>query len=61
MVSFQTDYDTQSKENLLEDDLPPNDNFATLDTDYTLSARVQLATMLAFAYIWSLGAFVPFR
>lgn len=26
-----------------------------------LSMQIQLAAMLSFAYIWSLGGFVPFR
>ena len=32
-----------------------------LDTQLNLSMQIQMAAMLSFAYIWSLGAFVPFR
>lgn len=32
-----------------------------LDTQLNLSMQLQMASMLSFAYIWSLGAFVPFR
>lgn len=32
-----------------------------LETELALSLQVQMAAMLAFAYIWSLGAFVPYR
>ncbi len=58
MLSF-TD-EVQTRENLLEDE-PVENDLPTLDTDYTISAGVQLANMLAFAFIWSIGAFVPFR
>ena len=34
---------------------------SNLDIELSLSLQVQMAAMLAFAYIWSLGAFVPFR
>ena len=61
MVSLQTEYDIHSKDNLVEDMPIPDDNIQAIETDFTLSARLQLACMLAFAYIWSLGAFVPFK
>ena len=32
-----------------------------LDAQLNLSVQIQMAAMLSFAYIWSLGAFVPFR
>ena len=32
-----------------------------LDAQLNLSIQIQMAAMLSFAYIWSLGAFVPFR
>ena len=32
-----------------------------LDAQLNLSIQLQMASMLSFAYIWSLGAFVPFR
>ena len=34
---------------------------SNLDAEMAMSLHVQMAAMLAFAYIWSLGAFVPFR
>ena len=34
---------------------------SNLDAEMALSLQVQMAAMLAFAYIWSLGAFVPFK
>lgn len=34
---------------------------SNLEAEMALSLQVQMAAMLAFAYIWSLGAFVPFR
>lgn len=34
---------------------------SNLDAELALSLHAQMAAMLAFAYIWSLGAFVPFR
>ena len=61
MVSIQVDDEVQSKEKLLEEEPLPVDNIPPLETDFTLSTRVQLASMLAFAYIWSCGAFVPSR
>ena len=32
-----------------------------LNAQLNLSMQLQMAAMLSFAYIWSLGAFVPFR
>lgn len=32
---------------------------SNLETELALSLQVQMAAMLSFAYIWSLGAFVP--
>lgn len=32
-----------------------------LEAQFNLSMQIQIASMLSFAYIWSLGAFVPFR
>ena len=32
-----------------------------LNAQLNLSMQIQMAAMLSFAYIWSLGAFVPFR
>ena len=32
-----------------------------LEAQLNLSIQLQMASMLSFAYIWSLGAFVPFR
>jgi hypothetical protein len=34
---------------------------SNLDAELAISLHVQMAAMLAFAYIWSLGAFVPFK
>lgn len=34
---------------------------SNLETELALSLQVQMAAMLSFAYIWSLGAFVPYR
>lgn len=34
---------------------------SNLDVEMALSLQVQMAAMLVFAYIWSLGAFVPFK
>ena len=32
-----------------------------LEAQLNLSMQLQMASMLSFAYIWSLGAFVPYR
>ena len=44
---------------------PLNDDVVSecsnLEAEIALTVQLQLASMLAFAYIWSLGAFVPFR
>ena len=51
-----------SKQNVpatLEDDNASE--MSNLEAEMALSLQVQMAAMLAFAYIWSLGAFVPFR
>ena len=34
---------------------------SNLEAEMALSMQVQMAAMLSFAYIWSLGAFVPYR
>ena len=46
--------------------VPPMDednasDVSNLDVEMALSLQVQMAAMLVFAYIWSLGAFVPFK
>ena len=46
-----------SKPNIAEDDASEISN---LEAEMALSLQVQMAALLAFAYIWSLGAFVPF-
>ena len=45
------------KDNLVDDDLSE----CNLDIEFGLSMQLQMASMLSFAYIWSLGAFSPFR
>lgn len=45
------------KDNLMDDDLSE----CNLDIELGLSMQLQMASMLSFAYIWSLGAFCPFR
>ena len=34
---------------------------SNLEAEIGLTMQIRMATMLAFAYIWSVGAFVPFR
>ena len=33
---------------------------SNLEAEIGLTMQIQMATILAFAYIWSIGAFVPF-
>ena len=42
---------------LADDDLSE----CNLEAEFGLSLQIQMAAMLSFAYIWSLGAFCPFR
>ncbi len=42
-------------------DLDELSECSDLDAQLNLSVQIQMAAMLSFAYIWSLGAFVPFR
>lgn len=50
-----------SKYNIPPIDVDNMSEVSNLDIELSLSLQVQMAAMLAFAYIWSLGAFVPFR
>ena len=34
---------------------------SSLDAEMGLGVQIQMATILAFAYVWSIGAFVPYR
>ncbi len=40
---------------------PEDDEIDRLEAEFALSLQVQMAAMLSFAYIWSLGAYVPFK
>lgn len=42
-------------------DLDDLSECSDLDAQLNLSVQIQMAAMLSFAYIWSLGAFIPFR
>ena len=42
----------------MDDDISECSN---LEAEFALSMQLQMASMLAFAYIWSLGAFIPLR
>lgn len=42
----------------MDDDISECSN---LEAEFALSMQVQMASMLAFAYIWSLGAFIPMK
>ena len=57
---MQTDVSLDPLKQDYDDD---NDEFGMsgIGSDFELSFHVQLAAMLSFAYIWSLGAFVPFK
>ncbi len=43
------------------DPIPDDLSEYNLETEFGLSLQFQIASMLTFAYIWSLGAFCPFR
>lgn len=34
---------------------------SSLEAEMGLGVQIQMATILAFAYIWSIGAFIPYR
>lgn len=43
------------------DNIPDDLSECNLETEFGLSLQFQMASMLTFAYIWSLGAFCPFK
>ena len=43
------------------DDADDLSEVSDLEAHLNLSVQLQMAAMLCFVYIWSLGAFVPFR
>jgi len=55
---------TASRMSLEGDPLDPLDDELSecnLEAEFGLSLQIQMASMLSFAYIWSLGAFCPYR
>ena len=58
MVSVQSDSPSGTNLFWTEDDTA---KMSDTDGDITIYYGIKLACMLVFSYIWSLGAFVPFR
>lgn len=52
--------DLPAKLNVAPIDVDNMSEVSNFDAELALSLHVQMAAMLAFAYIWSLGSFVPF-
>lgn len=46
---------------MLADNEDAMSDFSNLEVEIGLTLQIQMAAMLAFSYIWSIGAFVPFR
>ena len=54
----RVDVDREALEPLNDDAFSECSN---LEAEVGLSMQLQLATILSFSYIWSIGAFIPFR
>ena len=57
MTSKMSLGDGEPLDPLADDDLSE----CNLEAAFGLSMQIQMAAILSFAYIWSLGAFCPFR